>query len=165
MHPKWECVPIGVSGNTDCYQPAEKKFRITRQLLEVCNEFNQPVGIITKNAGILRDKDLLEEMASKNLVSVRDGKKPDEYLFFVYFENGNEAEPCGGEIRGMMKMASDKVGIFKGDDDPCQINFTFNASSVEVKETGSCGNFRGIKCFFNDTYTKKKEAKSSAKKK
>ena len=102
---------------------------------------------------------------SKNLVSVRDGKKPDEYLFFVYFENGNEAEPCGGEIRGMMKMASDKVGIFKGDDDPCQINFTFNASSVEVKETGSCGNFRGIKCFFNDTYTKKKEAKSSAKKK
>src|SRR6478672_5767967 len=70
MHPKWECVPIGVSGNTDCYQPAEKKFQITRQLLEVCNEFNQPVGIITKNAGILRDKDLLEEMASKNLVSV-----------------------------------------------------------------------------------------------
>jgi DNA repair photolyase len=70
MHPKWQCVPIGVSGNTDCYQPAERKFRITRQLLEVCNEFNQPVGIITKNAGILRDKDILEEMASKNLVSV-----------------------------------------------------------------------------------------------
>jgi DNA repair photolyase len=70
MHPKWQCVPIGVSGNTDCYQPAEKKFRITRQLLEVCNEFNQPVGIITKNAGILRDKDILKEMARKNLVSV-----------------------------------------------------------------------------------------------
>lgn len=70
MNPKWNCVPIGVSGNTDCYQPAERKFRITRQLLEVCNEFNQPVGIITKNAGILRDKDILEEMASKKLVSV-----------------------------------------------------------------------------------------------
>ena len=70
MHPKWECVPISMSGNTDCYQPAEKKFRITRQLLEVCNQFNQPVGLITKNAGMLRDKDLLQEMAQRNLVSV-----------------------------------------------------------------------------------------------
>jgi DNA repair photolyase len=70
MHPKWECTPIALSGNTDCYQPAEKKFGITRQLLEVCLEFNQPVGIITKNAGILRDKELLSEMAKRNLVSV-----------------------------------------------------------------------------------------------
>jgi DNA repair photolyase len=70
MHPKWECVPIGLSGNTDCYQPAEKRFMLTRGLLEVCNEFNQPVGIITKNSGMLRDKVLLQEMASKNLVSI-----------------------------------------------------------------------------------------------
>src|SRR3954467_1537752 len=70
MHPKWECVPIGLSGNTDCYQPAEKTFRITRQILEICLEFNQPVGIITKNAGILRDKDLLVQMAAKSLVSI-----------------------------------------------------------------------------------------------
>jgi DNA repair photolyase len=70
MNPKWECLPISLSGNTDCYQPAERKFRITRQLLEVCREFNQPVGIITKNAGILRDKDILREMAAKSLVSV-----------------------------------------------------------------------------------------------
>ena len=70
MHPKWECLPISISGNTDCYQPAEKKFRLTRQLLEVCNEFNQPVGMITKNAGILRDIDLLQEMGKRNLVSV-----------------------------------------------------------------------------------------------
>lgn len=70
MHPKWDSVPLSLSGNTDCYQPAEKKFRLTRQLLEVCKEFNQPVGIITKNAGILRDKDLLKEMGSRNLVSV-----------------------------------------------------------------------------------------------
>ncbi len=70
MNPKWQCVPISLSGNTDCYQPAERKFRITRQLLEVCLEFNQPVGIITKNAGILRDKDVLVQMAKKNLVSV-----------------------------------------------------------------------------------------------
>ena len=70
MNPKWEPFPISLSGNTDCYQPAEKKFKLTRQLLEVCNQFNQPVGIITKNAGILRDKDLLQDMAKRNLVSV-----------------------------------------------------------------------------------------------
>jgi DNA repair photolyase len=70
MNPKWEPLPISLSGNTDCYQPAERKFGITRRLLETCLEFNQPVGIITKNAGILRDKDLLAEMAGKKLVSV-----------------------------------------------------------------------------------------------
>ena len=70
MNPKWECLPISLSGNTDCYQPAERKFEITRKLLEVALEFNQPIGIITKNAAILRDKDLLKKMADKNLVSV-----------------------------------------------------------------------------------------------
>jgi DNA repair photolyase len=69
-NPKWDATPISLSGNTDCYQPAERKFKITRQLLEVCNSFNQPVGIITKNAAILNDQDLLQEMASKNLVSI-----------------------------------------------------------------------------------------------
>ncbi|HEY4154572.1 MAG TPA: PA0069 family radical SAM protein [Puia sp.] len=70
MNPKWECEPLSMSGNTDCYQPAEKIYRLTRGMLEVCNEFNQPVGMITKNAGMLRDKDLLQEMAKKNLVSI-----------------------------------------------------------------------------------------------
>lgn len=69
-NPKWECKPISFSGNTDCYQPAEQKFRMTRKLLEICNRYNQPVGIITKNAAILRDTDLLQEMAEKNLISV-----------------------------------------------------------------------------------------------
>ena len=69
IHPKWDATPIMLSGNTDCYQPAEQKYRLTRQLLEVCNEFNQPVGILTKNAWILKDKDLLQEMAKKQIVS------------------------------------------------------------------------------------------------
>lgn len=69
MHPKWECLPIMLSGNTDCYQPAEQKYRLTRGLLEVCNEFNQPVGILTKNSWIIKDKDILSRMAAKQLVS------------------------------------------------------------------------------------------------
>ncbi|HEY5465312.1 MAG TPA: PA0069 family radical SAM protein [Hanamia sp.] len=69
MHPKWEVHPIMLSGNADCYQPAEQKYRLTRGLLEVCNEFNQPVGILTKNSWIIKDKDILQEMAKKRLVS------------------------------------------------------------------------------------------------
>lgn len=70
MNPNWECKPISISGNTDCYQPAEQKFRLTRKLLEVCLEFNQPVGMITKNAGMLRDKDLIRELANRKLISI-----------------------------------------------------------------------------------------------
>jgi DNA repair photolyase len=69
LHPKWDATPIMLSGNTDCYQPAEQKYRLTRKLLEVCNEFNQPVGILTKNSWILKDKDVLQEMARKKIVS------------------------------------------------------------------------------------------------
>lgn len=70
MNPSWECKPIMMSGNTDCYQPAEKKFRLTRQLLEICLEFNQPVSLITKNAGMLRDKDVIKKLAAKKLISI-----------------------------------------------------------------------------------------------
>ena len=65
----WDATPIMLSGNTDCYQPAEQQYRLTRKLLEVCNEFNQPVGILTKNSWILKDKDVLQEMAQKQIVS------------------------------------------------------------------------------------------------
>jgi DNA repair photolyase len=68
-HPKWDATPIMLSGNTDCYQPAEQIYRLTRGLLEVCNEFNQPVGILTKNSWILKDKDVLQDMARKKIVS------------------------------------------------------------------------------------------------
>jgi DNA repair photolyase len=71
LRPGWQPAPIILSGNTDCYQPAEKKFRLTLGLLKTCNTFNQPVGILTKNALILRDKLLLQEMAAKKIVSVR----------------------------------------------------------------------------------------------
>ena len=68
--PKWPVEVISISGNTDCYQPIEQEEGITRQLLEICLEFRQPIGMITKNALILRDLDLLRELAALNLVHV-----------------------------------------------------------------------------------------------
>ncbi len=68
--PGWNCVPISLSGNTDCYQPAEQQFRLTRQLIQVCQRYNQPVSIITKNARILKDADLLIPMGQTGLAAV-----------------------------------------------------------------------------------------------
>lgn len=62
--------PITLSGNTDCYQPIERKLQITRKLLQVCLDYKHPVSIITKNALVTRDLDILTELAKLNLVSV-----------------------------------------------------------------------------------------------
>jgi DNA repair photolyase len=62
--------PILLAGNTDCYQPAEKKLGLTRKLLEVLFEYKHPVSIITKNSLIIRDIDILKEMAALQLVHV-----------------------------------------------------------------------------------------------
>lgn len=66
----WDAETISLSGNTDCYQPAERKYKLTRQLLEIALAYKQPIGMITKNSLILRDLDLLQEMAKLNLCMV-----------------------------------------------------------------------------------------------
>ena len=61
---------ISLSGNTDCYQPLERKLEITRSLLKVFVKYAHPVSIITKNSLIKRDIDLLQELARQQLVHV-----------------------------------------------------------------------------------------------
>jgi DNA repair photolyase len=60
---------IMFSGDTDCYQPIERKLEITRNALKICLEYRNPVSILTKNSLILRDLDILSEMAKMNLVT------------------------------------------------------------------------------------------------
>ena len=66
----WQPEPIAFSGVTDCYQPAERQFRLTRQCLEVALQCRQPVSIVTKNALVLRDLPILSQMAAHRLVHV-----------------------------------------------------------------------------------------------
>ena len=66
----WEPQTVVMSGVTDCYQPFEKKFGITRQCLEVFAEFRNPIAIITKNHLVTRDIDILARMAQQNLARV-----------------------------------------------------------------------------------------------
>jgi DNA repair photolyase len=68
--PSWSGEMIMLSGVTDCYQPAEREFRLTRGCLEVMLEARQASGIITKNALVVRDLDLLAQLAAHNLVHV-----------------------------------------------------------------------------------------------
>src|SRR3954471_3297623 len=70
MRERWVAEPIAFSGNTDCYQPAERTYRLTRRCLEVADEFRQPVSLITKNALVVRDLDILRRMAERSLVHV-----------------------------------------------------------------------------------------------
>lgn len=67
--PRWQPQTVAMSGVTDCYQPAERHFRLTRACLEVFAEFRNPVGLITKSHLITRDLDLLTELARWEAVS------------------------------------------------------------------------------------------------
>jgi len=60
-----------------------------------------------------------------------------------------------------MKMKDARTAQFTQSGDPCIIDFRFDGNEISLKEQGSCGNHRGIKCFFNDSFIKKKEPRSS----
>ena len=62
--PKWKPQVIAMSGVTDCYQPVERRLKLTRRCLEVLAEFRNPVGIVTKNHLVTRDADVLTELAA-----------------------------------------------------------------------------------------------------
>ena len=67
---KWQPQLLGISGVTDCYQPGERKYQLTRRCLEVLLEFRNPVMIITKNYLVTRDIDILAELARHQCAAV-----------------------------------------------------------------------------------------------
>lgn len=103
----WKGGSLMISGNTDCYQPAERKFKITRQMLQVCSEYNNPVGIITKNNLVLRDIDILAPMASKGLAMVNIS------LNTLQEDFRRKLEPRTATVEGRLKAIEElsKAGI------------------------------------------------------
>jgi len=99
----------------------------------------------------------------KNYISIRDGKNANVYQFFIHFER-NEGS-CTGELKGELEMKSSNTGIFNETGDPCIIDFVFEDNEISIKEQGTCGNYRGIKCFFDDQFIRKKEPKPKKPKK
>ncbi len=68
--PGYAAKPITLGANTDPYQPIDRTLKLTRSILEVLSRFNHPVMIVTKSAGVLRDLDILQSLAERNLVRV-----------------------------------------------------------------------------------------------
>ncbi len=68
--PKYRCDIVAMGTNTDPYQPVERELKVTRSILKVLSDFNNPVGIVTKGHLITRDIDILADMARRNLAEV-----------------------------------------------------------------------------------------------
>ncbi|MCE2509784.1 MAG: PA0069 family radical SAM protein [Alphaproteobacteria bacterium] len=68
--PGYRCEVLALGMNTDCYQPIERRYEITRKILETLAAFGQPVNLVTKSTLVLRDLDILGEMAARRLVKV-----------------------------------------------------------------------------------------------
>lgn len=97
MSPSWKPEIVVMSGVTDCYQPLERKYQLTRQALEIMLEFKNPVGLITKNNLIVRDADILEQLAKENLVVA--------YISITTLnaDLGRELEPRTSSPQGRLK--------------------------------------------------------------
>ncbi len=93
----------------------------------------------------------------RNFIAVRDGKDANHFLFFIHFEKDNGT--CTGELKGAASFISPQVARYQSNGDPCELEFNFGADKVSMKEVEGCGNHRGIKCFFEGTYSRKKEIK------
>lgn len=93
----------------------------------------------------------------RNLVSIRDTKSPNQLSFFIHFEKD---EDCTGELKGTALMTSSKTAVFRQGGDPCVLELSFSGSSVTFKEMEGCGSHRGVKCIFEGTFQRKKEAKA-----
>ena len=70
LSPRWQPQTVALSGNTDCYQPVERRLRLTRRCLEVFCEFLNPVSIVTKSALVTRDIDVLRDLAQAQAAHV-----------------------------------------------------------------------------------------------
>ena len=100
----------------------------------------------------------------KNLISIRDGRYPNQLLVYVHTENS--AGDCKGELRGEFLMTTSTTAVYRQGGDPCVMTLTFKGNKVSINEETGCGNYRGLDCPLTGTFTLKKppSAKPSATK-
>lgn len=129
-------------------------------------ESNEPV--VTKTVynpiDTLTQKDKLSGdyiKNSRNFVSVRDGKNARKFLFFVHFETDDD---CSGELKGEATLIKPNLAQYRKVGDACVLRLLFSGNKVTLIEEQACGNYRGIKCSFDGTYTKKKTSNLKSKK-
>ncbi len=126
---------------------------MTEQLDEKLKEQINPIDTLPRKQKYAADY----SSEKNNLVSIRDGKKANQFIFFIRFEK--EKGQCNGELKGEAKFTGKNTAEYKENGDPCVMQFIFSAASVTVKEVDGCGSHRGLRCSFDGNYTKKKYIK------
>lgn len=92
-----------------------------------------------------------------NMVSIRDGRNDKECKFFVHFEKDNGE--CKGELKETASFITPELAVYSEPGNPCVLQFIFKGNTVSLREEKACGTFRDIKCFFDGSFTKRKEPK------
>lgn len=96
----------------------------------------------------------------RNLISIRDGVKPQQIKFFIHVEKDKKAS---GELKGEATMLTADSAIYKADGDPCGLSIKFNDGNIDIVES-NCGNRHDMGCTFDGRYIKQKEKKRTANK-
>ena len=125
------------------------------RVTEVINPIDTLQKKIKFSADYLKDK--------MNLVSIRDHTETGKLNFFIHIERNNGE--CTGELKGTANFTSASVAVYRQRGDACSLQFNFSSSSVTVKEVDACGAHRQLKCSFDGSFPRKKEAKPKTKKK
>lgn len=99
---------------------------------------------------------------NRNFVSIRDGKNAKKILFFAHFE---AADDCLGELKGEATLIKPNLAQYRKVGDACVLRLLFSGNKVTLSEEQACGNYRGITCSFDGTYTRKKVPAVKSKKK
>ena len=123
---------------------------LTDQLEDKPTEIINPIDTLSRKNKLSADY-TTDKM---NLVSIRDGRKPDRFNFFIHFEKSKGE--CIGELKGEARLKSPTVAEYRTGADPCILQFSFTPYAVTIKEIEGCGSHRGLKCVFEGTYPRKK---------
>ena len=144
------------------YDATQKAFSLIMLdlLNEELSEIISPIDTFPKTHKLAGDY----RINKKNLISIRDGRYPNQLLVFIHTENSNG--DCKGELRGEFLLTSSTTAVYRQGGDPCVLNLTFKGNSVAMSEETGCGNYRGLDCPLKGTFTRKKaqSAKSSSDK-
>ena len=135
------------------YDKATSNFVLvmTDLLDEKSLELVNPIDTLSKKHKLAGDY----SRDKKNIVSIRDGRKPNLLTLFVHIEKGSD---CIGEIKGDASIVSPGMAVYQQPGDPCVLQLHFSGSTVRLSEVEGCGSRRGLGCSFDGSFTRKKQA-------
>lgn len=137
------------------YDASEKKFTLimTDLLYDYPAVLVNPIDTFPKNHRLAGDY----YSNKKNVVSVRDGRYANQLLVYIHTENSDRS--CVGELKGEFVLTSSSTAVYRQGGDPCVLALTFAGNTVSLQEERGCGNYRGLDCPFDGSFTRKKEGK------